>query len=212
MNQFITGLGLLGASLAGRFTMPRESYLPREVRGTPPDIPEGTDMQVWRYEVPTEQGIKLYAIAFVGKQSKPIFHYRFRDEAHREREIEHQAESRRKTLAYKEERKRERREYKHDYEVGDILSSTWGYDQTNVDFYEVTAVPGPKTVELRKIAQRTVSSEGQSDTVVPEPGEYISASMRKKVSPGGSVKITSYSYASKWSGRPMYATAYGWGH
>lgn len=204
---------MLGASaLAGRAAISREAYLPREVRGTPPDVPEGTDMQVWRYEVPTDQGVKLFAIGFVGKQSKPAFHYRYRDEMSREREIEHQAESRRQTLEMKAERRQERREYQHDYSVGDILSSSWGYDQTNVDFYEVTRVPGPKTVELRKIGQEVVSSEGQTEGVVPVPGNYISPGMRKTVSPGGSVKITSYSYASKWSGRPLYSTAYGWGH
>lgn len=35
--------------------------------------------------------------------------------------------------------------------VGDVLRSTWGYDQTNYDFYEVIKTT-PKTVTLRKLS------------------------------------------------------------
>lgn len=40
---------------------------------------------------------------------------------------------------------------RHDYKPGDVLSAVWGYEQTNVDYYEVTAIT-PGTVTVRKIA------------------------------------------------------------
>jgi len=40
----------------------------------------------------------------------------------------------------KAKRKAERMAFKNPAKVGDILYSSWGYDQTNVDFYQVTKV------------------------------------------------------------------------
>jgi hypothetical protein len=37
------------------------------------------------------------------------------------------------------------------FNVGDILFNQWGYDQTNVDFYQVVATTA-KTVTVRQIA------------------------------------------------------------
>ncbi|EIP6959092.1 hypothetical protein LTF62_004600 [Salmonella enterica] len=42
--------------------------------------------------------------------------------------------------------------------IGDVFCDSWGYEQTNVDFYQVISVHGTKTVSLRKIAQRVVDT------------------------------------------------------
>ena len=47
------------------------------------------------------------------------------------------------------------------HNVGDILYSSWGYDQTNIDFYQVTSLVGKKMVMLTKIASRIVPSDNQ---------------------------------------------------
>lgn len=56
--------------------------------------------------------------------------------------------------------------------VGDFLVSSWGYDQTNVDFYKVVGfTKSGKSVRLQKWSSQTVdtSSCGSSDRVVPGP-------------------------------------------
>jgi hypothetical protein len=35
--------------------------------------------------------------------------------------------------------------------VGDVFVSSWGYEQTNVTFYQVLSVHGKKTVTVREI-------------------------------------------------------------
>lgn len=62
-------------------------------------------------------------------------------------------------------------------EVGDVFEYSWGYDQTNVDYFEVIAVtPSGKSVRLRPIGARSVPhSEGfMSDRCVPVPGNFTS--------------------------------------
>jgi len=45
-------------------------------------------------------------------------------------------------------------------EVGTIFVRTWGYDQTNVNFYQVVEVtPSGKSVKLREIAGRVHHAE-----------------------------------------------------
>lgn len=71
--------------------------------------------------------------------------------------------------------KRARRETAHGLSVGDILFSSWGYDQTNVDFYEVVRVPSARSAVVRQIKQETTeNSSSMSGVTVPKPGEFVS--------------------------------------
>lgn len=183
-------------------------WVPQAAQGTDPIRPEGTDLDVWLYDV---QGMP-YAIGYMGKSGKPLFHTRYRNEAQRAADIERYAEARRTSLRYKEQKKQERREYAHDYKVGDILVSSWGYDQTNIDYYQVTRVIGPQMIEMREIGKEFKGTHGQSDIVVPAEGRFEGPAMRKKVSPGGYVRLTSYSSASRWDGKPDHQTNSMYGH
>ena len=75
-------------------------------------------------------------------------------------------------LSYKEKEKQIRREAKKRFrnpnKAGDILHHSWGYDQTNCDFYQVAEVK-PVSVVLKKIAAKTVAgSEGfMSQSLMP---------------------------------------------
>lgn len=56
---------------------------------------------------------------------------------------------------------------------GDILSCSWGYDQTRVDFYQVVKVTA-KTVTVREIAKRYVTrGYGGEATVMPVVDAFV---------------------------------------
>lgn len=59
----------------------------------------------------------------------------------------------------------------HGVQVGDIFSMSWGYDQTNVDFFQVVKLCGEKSCRIRgvtpKIKERKPES-GMSETTVYE--------------------------------------------
>jgi len=197
-------LPLLKESYGG---LPRSAYLPRHLEGVDPDVPTGTDLAIWQWE---ENG-KLYAIAFQGRAKKPLWNYRFRNEGDRQRRIQETIEVRRKWIKAKAEERRKRKEYKHDYVVGDVLYSSWGYDQTNINFYEVVATKG-KQVVVREIGKKVVREERGADYVAAVPGRYTGPELRRRPSMGGSIKINTVQRASKWDGKPKYQTAFGWGH
>jgi hypothetical protein len=102
----------------------------------------------------------------------------------------------------------------HSVQTGDVFAASWGYDQTNVDFYEVVSTTA-KSVRIRKIGQTTVEDHGYSVRVLPERGNFLGESVTRRVREteyGTYININSYKTASLHDGRSMHATGYGFGH
>jgi len=101
--------------------------------------------------------------------------------------------------------------------VGDILYSNWGYDQTNIDYYQIIRAT-PKQVILQQLQKKVVSVGRTDEKVVPLKGKFDprGKKLRKKWRPGInggiSVSISSYSGAHSWDGRPQSQTRGGFGH
>ncbi len=105
---------------------------------------------------------------------------------------------------------------------GTIFCSHWGYDQTNIDFYEV--VKTTKTmVYLRAISSAVVGDDhGYANLVVPDATQDAprysgdkKELLRRKVRVYGDdvyVSINSFASASIWDGKPKSETALGYGH
>lgn len=198
--------------------MDRRFYLPAAVRNEPPTLtPEGTDLEFWLWEEDIRGKPVYHGIAFQGRAQKPLWFHYFTNEAQRDKKVQDTIRSRKLSLDAKQQRNQDRLEYQHGLKVGDILYSSWGYDQTNVDFYEVTAVRG-KAVVIRQVQQKVVRSDLGSDWVVALPGRFLSGEppLKKIPSKGWQgqpyIKLTSYSGASLWDGKPKAQTASGWGH
>jgi len=79
------------------------------------------------------------------------------------------------TITEARERKAQARAlFQNPYRLGDILHHSWGYDQTNCDFYQVVEVKKASVI-LRKIGAKTVpGSEGfMCESLMPEKGAFI---------------------------------------
>ena len=102
-------------------------------------------------------------------------------------------------------------------EVGSILVSTWGYEQTNVDFYKVLEVKGDYA-KIVQIGSKQTSDGAQSMTgrAVPNESITVGAPMRRKIKRKGdgglssdAIRLTSYSGAYPWDGKPVSYSSYG---
>jgi hypothetical protein len=98
----------------------------------------------------------------------------------------------------------------HTLKVGDVLSSSWGYEQTNVTFYQVTRVT-PSSVELG-VVRSVETSDGpltMTGTKTPLRGEFVNGNRwLKRVSASGQVKLSSCEYAHLWDGKPQRFSSY----
>jgi len=133
------------------------------------------------------------AVVYVGKGTKPYSHYSYRSEARREADLRAIFEGQAKRTQAKAERAAEKRAWVNPYKVGDLFNRSWGYDQTNVNWYEVTAVRG-KALEVREIGQLRSDTGNMSGKCVPEPGRYIGEPQRCMAQPGR-IKINHYAHA-----------------
>lgn len=126
---------------------------------------------------------------FTGKRAKPDFFYRFQTQ---EAAIQH-AE---KFIA-EETARFERNNAPVSIKVGDILVSSWGWEQTNVDFYQVVELKGD-FVKFREIESNKVYDGDMNGRAFPKLGEFCGEVVRRKIQKycgDATVKISSYAYA-----------------
>lgn len=98
-----------------------------------------------------------------------------------------------------------------DIKVGDIWYATWGYEQTNVSFFQIIN-KSAKMVTIREIkSQKKQTGQWTTDGGVATPlrGKFMGSPMKKKLQSGGSIKIESYMFARPWDGNPVRYTSYG---
>jgi hypothetical protein len=73
-----------------------------------------------------------------------------------------------------------RKEFVNPYKVGQILYHSWGYDQTNVDFYQVIEAKG-KTIVVREVAQDRTETGFMSGQTMPIKDEFIGEAIKKVI-------------------------------
>lgn len=184
--------------------MIRDFYIPkgaRKVRAK--DLPAG--VEVFAYE----RDGKFFAVGFRAKSRKPAFHYHWRSEARRTEYVGQFFEGIRSHLAYTAKRRADASK-PHAWEKGLILYGSWGYDQTNVDFFEVVRIVGKNMVEVEQIGSQaaTDATEGfMSTSVVPDP-EVRTGKITKHKVVRGSIKSPVYGNAWPWDGKPRYCSWY----
>ena len=93
----------------------------------------------------------------------------------------------------------------HAYKVGDILVSSWGYDQTNATFYRVMKITS-KSVRIQKIEGEYVSYGSSAKKIPKTPYKTTGKLMTKRATRPDSIKISSYEYARPWNGKPVYVS------
>lgn len=107
----------------------------------------------------------------------------------------------------------------HNLRPGDVVVNSWGYDQTNIDFYEVTRATS-HFVWLRKLQQTTKETGFMCGPTAPIPSQYDDTEPESKHKaymardydkPAPAVApCVNFKYGSghKWSGRPENCSWY----
>ena len=112
------------------------------------------------------------AQVFFGKQSRPVLWANYKDEASRNKAVAQMFEGRQRHTASIKGYRDERNAYVNDYRKGDVLYTSWGYDQTNVEFFEVTGIKG-RMVTLRQIGAAQIDTGPMQGRVVPLVGQFV---------------------------------------
>lgn len=158
------------------------------------------DAEAWTW---TDTLGRACTVVFLGRAQKPVLfaHYR-KAESMRAgvAEMFARAAAWADRNAKAREEKAAARAKPHALVVGDVLRASWGYDQTNIDYYEVTRLIGTQMVEAREISAQSSQDGFLQGESVPHPGAYRSEPKRYRVSDYGardSIRIASYASATK---------------
>lgn len=101
--------------------------------------------------------------------------------------------------------------------VGDILEDSWGYEQTNVEFYMVTKIISACKIEIVELGHTETETESSmSGYVVPDKERRIGEPIQKMVSQsswekrdgGFHVKINDRVSLTPWDGRPCFRSSW----
>jgi hypothetical protein len=115
----------------------------------------------------------------------------------------------------RQESRRQLQEQPNPFHEGDILCYSWGYEQTNCEFYQVVRVQGKK-VTLRRVASKSVSSEGlhsMAEFRVALKDAFIEDyhplnKLVQFLKDGGAYVSMDHGIATKWNGDKQYSSWY----
>lgn len=137
------------------------------------------------------------AAGFSGKRGKPDFYFSYQSVARMNDYIDSYTARLENAAADKAARREQAKVSKASdfFKVDDILVSSWGYEQTNIDFYQVLEVKG-KSVLIREVCKER-HEDDMTGTCSPLVGEFpdSKAPMLKRVDQFGYVTIASFAHA-----------------
>lgn len=205
------------APVGKRFSMTRTNYI--NVLPADKVVHAFEDVAIVAYTYISRKGDPAL-MAFVGKSNKPAIYCAYFTIEQRDKALNALVEAQRSRKDRMAKRKLER-SLPHTLCVGDILVASWGYEQTNINFYQVTKLVGVRMVEIREIASQSVHNHMTYDDVVAVPDAFLQKShlngykdnepVRKLVN-NNRVKVFEFADAYKWDGRPCYETNPQFGH
>ncbi len=91
--------------------------------------------------------------------------------------------------------------------VGDVVEYSWGYDQTNVDFFQVVRVL-KKSVEIAEIGQKCDDHGGPSGGhCAPVRYKNLGKPFKKMVTASGYLSFD-HGIGTKWDGKQVWTSSY----
>ena len=143
----------------------------------------------------------------------------------REKDIPYFITKIKKSIDWAEQRKLDKAELrakvksiqiKDHIKIGDIFYSSWGYDQTNVDFFQVVDFTN-KLALVKKISEKRTATQYDAGTTIPIPNKFVSSTpIKAKLLVDGNMNVYGLkmftgsvgSSLYRWDGKPVYWSSY----
>lgn len=184
------------------FSNMRNTYIELHVPENAVRVDEGSGLAV--VYVYTNAADRPAAIAFIGKQSKPAWRYHFHSVEKRDEAIAKLFQSVRSHHVQLGARQADRRAG-HTLQTGDIVWNSWGYEQTNIDWFRVTRIT-KNYVWLKRLCGIETERAGMMSGLTV-PGQESTRPVEKHRACGEHVSVN-HGSASKWDGKPRHYSTY----
>lgn len=155
----------------------------------------------------------LVAMTFIGKRSKPEWRYKFTSLEKMLKHIDNTISTQYNSNKTKEEQKAKdkilAKENRSKVQVGDIYCLTSSYENTYVDFYQITAKVSPSKVKAKRIGSTSRENGYASAYKKPIKNDFISEEETYTVSKYGNLRMGYYS-AHKTDENSEHYTSWGY--
>ncbi len=172
---------------------------------------EGPSYKIIKFKLDLYGKIWFAVAVFYNKAAKPAHYYRYQTEEQREKFVAECKSHAEKHEAYKAGRRQKRKDFETSCMVGDVFVSTWGWEQTNVDYYLLVDRKGNNGTFVqvgRSVVPGSEYSHGMACKVVADPSHVIGEPFKKRILEGETVNLDSYKYCHKWNGEENYNSWY----
>lgn len=149
----------------------------------------------------------LCVAIFKPRTIKPVYHYICKTQEQRANFIDKQ-----KQYIIDENKRREQylqkcEADKEKFKAGVILYTSWGWEQTNIDFYLITE-RNKQTVTLQEIGQKRTQDGWASGKCLPDTDNPVGEPFKKRITKYANIRIDSFRNASIFDGKPKYWSSY----
>jgi hypothetical protein len=172
------------------------------------------NVNILRYDASIRGEMKPCLALFIGNMTRATSNYYYSTHGSREDAIQEAIAIQRRHADDKRKKADARKAFIPTSKAGDIFVCSWGYEQTNIDFYLLLSVKG-KTgtfIEIgEKVVEDSVYSHGMACEVMPDASKRIGEPFTKLISKSGnseSISLASYKYCKRWNGSPEYKSWY----
>ena len=113
-------------------------------------------------------------------------------------------------VKYKEEQKIQKQQLKEQVQVGDVFRCSWGFEQTNLDFYKIVEKRGSKVL-VQEIGHKSVETTSWCSENVQIDEDNLIGEPFYKILNGDTIKFSSFQTARKMKNK--YEKCYrSWGY
>lgn len=103
-----------------------------------------------------------------------------------------------------------RKNFTNPFQVGQIFYNSYGYEQTNVSFYQITEIKGKKVI-LHEVVQHRTYSHSMAGSTLPVKNDFIGKPIEKIIQLRARGPETIDAFLKDllvWDGQPKYWSSY----
>jgi len=131
------------------------------------------------------------AMCFHGKKKKHTWYYSFKSKSAMMLYIDKAIKAQYDELELKKQQKKEKAELaivnRANVQVGDIYYTSWGYDQTNVEFFQIVSKPTAARVIIRAISMNMEETGFMSASCTPVKDAFVSGEKKCSINYNGDI-------------------------
>jgi hypothetical protein len=174
----------------------------------PMEHPEGLGIAYLADHVNGGGKAQFSLMGYRGKSSKPAMYLLYGTSERRAEAVQQFFSGLTETAAMKAGFKAER-EKPHNFSVGDIIHHSWGWEQTQCDYYQILAVT-EHGATIQAIQSKSVPGSGgfMSERQTPTKDAFCGEPLKARINGHGEVTTLKHGSARKWDGTPQYCSWY----